>query len=683
MNPVPPRFLAPIGGLVISLGLLFSTEPVGLWNPMESDGKTVKDASGNGRDGIMLQAATVDGKPGFNGSESAVEIRQVDRIGIRNELTLAAWIKPSTVNRQRLLGKIHFNPTWGTPMPGLLFSETGAIFAGLWDKEGKAKGTLEGRTPVPAQAWTHIALVCDGEKAILYVNAVAEAEAPWTAALGWNDSPLTLGRIKPDDRPFRGLMGEVRLYDRGLTAADMKALVDAGRKTYPATAGVAEVARKTVPVASRVNPKDPWRNYATTTVDLLTGFKPAASVELDRYGGLAARKAEAKGFFYCKKDGERWWLVDPDGGYFFHAAIVALSPGGSKAIRDHFQVRFGSKEKWAEETAVLLKDSGFNGAGAWSDVEALRGAKNRMAYTIIKGFAVGFAKSKGLNRPGVGHSGFLNDSIPIFNEDFPAFCAQHAKELEPTKNDPWLLGIFSDNELLTPDLSKYLGLDPMEPAQKPNYEAARNFLAKKTGKKDPGPADVTASLKSEFMGVVFGRYFEVVSKAIKAVDPNHLFIGSRFHSSEKGNPHVWRETGKYLDAVSVNLYGEWTPDQERIRDWNAWSGKPVLITEWYTKADDSGFPNTTGAGWIVKTQKDRGRFYQNFALSLLESKGVVGWHWFKYMDNDTNDLNAEPSNRDSNKGIVQVNFDPYLECMAFMKELNRQIYPLMDFFDRK
>jgi len=60
------------------------------------------------------------------------------------------------------------------------------------------------------------------------------------------------------------------------------------------------------------------------------------------------------------------------------------------------------------------------------------------------------------------------------------------------------------------------------------------------------------------------------------------------------------------------------------------SGRPVVVTEWYAKGMDSGMANTTGAGWLVRTQADRGWFYQNFVLALMESKVCVGWHWFKY-----------------------------------------------------
>jgi len=83
----------------------------------------------------------------------------------------------------------------------------------------------------------------------------------------------------------------------------------------------------------------------------------------------------------------------------------------------------------------------------------------------------------------------------------------------------------------------------------------------------------------------------------------------------------------------------------------------------------------------VKTQRDRGLFYQNFVLSLLESKQCVGWHWFKYIDNDPADTKADPSNQDSNKGIVSNRYEPYRPLLDLMKDLNVRAYTLVDYFD--
>ena len=74
-------------------------------------------------------------------------------------------------------------------------------------------------------------------------------------------------------------------------------------------------------------------------------------------------------------------------------------------------------------------------------------------------------------------------------------------------------------------------------------------------------------------------------------------------------------------------------------------------------------------------------FYQNFTLGLLESKTCVGWHWFQYMDNDPANNKTDPSNRDSNKGLYNVDYEPYTPLLEQMKSLNQQIYALIDYFD--
>jgi len=218
------------------------------------------------------------------------------------------------------------------------------------------------------------------------------------------------------------------------------------------------------------------------------------------------------------------------------------------------------------------------------------------------------------------------------------------------------------------------------PHEDPGYQAARAWVEEHKGK-DAKEKDLTDADREAFLGVVVERYFRIVSKAIKAHDPNHLYLGSRFHSDEKKIAAVFQAAGKYADAISINHYHSWTPGLKQLADWVEWSGKPFLITEFYAKGQDSGMPNTTGAGWLVKTQADRGLFYQNFTLGLLESKGCVGWHHFKYQDNDPDNPNVDPSNRDSNKGFVTSRFEEYGAFLKRMRELNLNVYPLAGFLD--
>lgn len=151
--------------------------------------------------------------------------------------------------------------------------------------------------------------------------------------------------------------------------------------------------------------------------------------------------------------------------------------------------------------------------------------------------------------------------------------------------------------------------------------------------------------------------------------------------SENGALKIKWVAGQYLDVISVNHYHKWQPDQSVMSNWLEWSGKPFIITEFYTMGLDSGLQNHTGAGYIVKTQFDRGVFYQNFVIELLKSKGCVGWHWFQYMDNDPTSTNSDASNQDSNKGIVMWNCNKYTDFAEMMKEINNSTYRLAKFFN--
>jgi len=279
-----------------------------------------------------------------------------------------------------------------------------------------------------------------------------------------------------------------------------------------------------------------------------------------------------------------------------------------------------------------------------------------------------------------GHLGYPNDCIFVFDPAFATFCDNYAKALTANRNDPWLLGYFSDNEMPFPKqaLTRFLGL----PGGDHGREAALKFLQSRHGS-NATLKDVTLRDERDFLGIVAAKYFEIVSRAIKKYDPNHLFLGSRFYSADIDKPELFKACGPFVDVVSMNYYRVWTPDSAKLEMWARESGKPVMITEWYAKGEDSGMPNTSGAGWLVKTQRERGLFYQNFTLELLKSKVCVGWQWFRYSDNDLEDKTVDPSNRDSNKGIVNNRYEPYLPLLEAMKSLNERIYSLADYFDRQ
>jgi hypothetical protein len=438
-------------------------------------------------------------------------------------------------------------------------------------------------------------------------------------------------------------------------------------------------------VAAKRKPADSqWQHYETRTVEALPGFSLTAdNPPLDQYGGIVGTPSKATGFFYAQKIGTRWWLIDPLGNRFLHIGVCTVAAGKSVMDRDATKKRFASDNEWARSTNDLLRENGFNGTGAWTATELLRPCEHPPVYTETWSFMGAFGRAKKLTRQESGHLGYVGQCIPVFHPDFEGFCDRYAEQLAKTRSDRYLLGHFSDNELPFGNnmLDQSLKLDANNPDLRPGYEAARSWLMQRKGL-SARSQDLTDADRSAFLEYACERYFKVTTQAIRRHDPNHLCLGPRLYGSSLRAPAVLRATGKHLDIVAINYYGAWTPDRQLMAMWARESGKPFLITEWYAKGMDSGLPNNTGAGWVVQTQKDRGAFYQNFTLVLLECPDCVGWHWFKYRDNNPLDLSTDPSNRDSNKGIVNWQFEPYAPLLQAMKQVNTNAYRLVQYFGK-
>jgi hypothetical protein len=464
-------------------------------------------------------------------------------------------------------------------------------------------------------------------------------------------------------------------------AINVLALEKSRIDTKVVVASLAPAESEPVTVQVQVAPGKTWTNYPTRTLAALPeAVTSRVDVDLDQYGGQSACKEKATGFFYPKKVGDRWWLVDPDGNLFLHKGIVAVTQMGGPNAEAAFNQKFGGDSNWVAGTTSLLHTLGFNGLGAWSDTVRLRQSAQPLVYTRIWDFMSSYGQRRGGTYQQSGHIGYPKDCIFVFDPEFEKFCDNYARQLAKTKDDPWLLGHFSDNEMpfRRDAIINYLQL----PEKDPGHMAALAWLQARHGLQATAQ-DITDQDQKDFLALITDRYYRIVSTAIKKYDPNHLFLGSRFHGDELNWPEVIKAAGAYVDVLAINYYRTWTPSLDRLAMWSRESGRPILITEWYVKGEDSGLANSSGAGWIVKSQRDRGLFYQNFTLALLESKVCVGWHWFKYSDNDPSEPKTDPSNRDSNKGIVTFRYEPYMALMEAMKSINERAYCLAGYFDRK
>ena len=663
---------------------------IGHWSFDGCDGKIVKDRSGSGNDGVIV-SGTLHSEKGavaltLNGVDDGhvrVELKQPLRLS--EAITSVFWFRAERLRTDTVLfGIPNANPDWTTPVFGLS-AKGGHVVYGQFGAKGVSKALVETRSPVPLNQWVCMAATSDGDTVRLYVNGAADAELKQRAVLAFNGQPLLIGAGLGRKPSFRGRIGELRLYNRALSPDEIRALFEERRLAYGWTPPVESAPLDgTVIVETHGSNPDtpgPWRAQQTRLLETLHGYTPSGEgMKRNRYGGsLELPRERATGFFRTQKIGGRWWLIDPDGFRFYHVAI--------NTVREPRQVQkhFGSSEQWAEKVSAQFRDNGFNGLGNGSSPRLQRVAQP-LVWVRRHNFLFAFSRAKGLVEAASGTQGFPDRCMPVFHPEFPAFCEAYGRDLADTAGDPALLGIMTENEIQCPVdlLDRYLASDASDADRKPGRDAAAAWLMARKGSADT--TGLTRRDRYEFIAYAFERYYSIVTPIVRKHDPNHLYLGSRINYSQGqfDNPWFWKMLAPFHDVVSVNYYGRWGVQADELSDWSAWADRPILFTEWYAKALDAvpKLANTHGAGWVVRTQEDRARYYQHFALSALERPNVVGWHFFKYLD-DPPESKALDNFGGANKGMFDVEGQPHRPLLERARAVNREVYPLIEFFDKR
>ena len=442
------------------------------------------------------------------------------------------------------------------------------------------------------------------------------------------------------------------------------------------------------------NPTKDMISRPTRTVESLRDLGDyvdvKAEIPLDKFGGMMdeSLRQEITGFFYTKKIGDRWWVIDPLG-YPCHLRSVSgvtVSYQGSPTQKAAVASKFGNSERWAiSTTRHLIDDLAFN-CTSTSD-NAIYEVVNGLTYFKRFGAMSSYASKIGINAGQGGQAKFSeNNTMPVFDPGFESYVDNAAKN-NAVPNDTNMIAYITDNELpmdLTM-LRDYITVDPYKEINRYSYACAWYWLTQMTGKEQVTDADMTSELMDLFRAFVWDRYYQVVAKSIEKYDPNHLYAGTKYLNWAKESEWILRFTTEYVDIITINWYSAWEPQAEYVYAFAKYADAPFMVTEFYAKSSDTfdKLACKDGAGFFVKTQNDRGLFYENYTLRLLEAKNCVGWQWFQYTDNDPAGNPTDISSRDANKGIVNNRHEEYTELTKHMVEINKNVYKLIDYFDAK
>jgi len=206
------------------------------------DDCTGNDCGPNNFDGTNSGAACVD-SPWTKAFEfkttdivHSIPATWDDSIAANQAFTVAAWVKwegpdPTySISNQCIIfdgrGSNVDNPGNGMTLYVAGASNDGKVRV-HFNVDQTGQPDLHGTTPIPTQAWTHVAATFDGsaDKLRIYIDGRLDAEMTTTAAYTSSDLTAAIGqnRWAPSDPKavFNGLIDEVRVYNRALTAQEL------------------------------------------------------------------------------------------------------------------------------------------------------------------------------------------------------------------------------------------------------------------------------------------------------------------------------------------------------------------------------------------------------------------------------------------------------------------------------
>jgi TolB protein len=153
----------------------------------------------------------------FDGIDDVIEFGDPDALRLTGAISVELWVRPEappTAGEPLLIGK-------GTESWGLTYYTDGHVWFYI------SSGGNQIRAPIPTKQWSHLAATFDGKELRLYVNGqLKESRASQFATIVHN-GVVRSGVDNLKNTHFAGLIDELRIYRRALTAEDVRAAFDA------------------------------------------------------------------------------------------------------------------------------------------------------------------------------------------------------------------------------------------------------------------------------------------------------------------------------------------------------------------------------------------------------------------------------------------------------------------------
>ncbi|MFZ1626983.1 MAG: LamG domain-containing protein [Candidatus Moraniibacteriota bacterium] len=205
----------------------------GYWsfNGQDMSGTTAYDRSGSGNNGTLTNGpAITEGKLGqglnFDGSNDYVSTADYSFTSAQ-PFTMSAWFKTDSVSGNQVVFAKP-NPNWEYSM-----KITGSTLTFIyWVTDASAAISLSAPSALVVGQWYFVTVTHDGSSAYMYVDGVSVASDTSTSGTYQNRTDnlqIGSGYFNGNSAFFDGVIDEVRIYNRALSAGEIQSLYNASR----------------------------------------------------------------------------------------------------------------------------------------------------------------------------------------------------------------------------------------------------------------------------------------------------------------------------------------------------------------------------------------------------------------------------------------------------------------------
>jgi hypothetical protein len=264
-----------VAGIIHTARADLSTGLIGHWNFDEGTGTTVADETGHGNSGTLFGPTWTAGKVAggllFDGIDDTVSITGLSS-SPSAAFTLSAWAKKTGS---------------GSNDPRAILVSAGDTYMDICHNDQflvSLNMTVGGQqlyhagSCASADVWMHYVLTYDGTNVHIYEDGIdVSGNIPQTGAITFG-SGLIIGAYGGGGFNFKGIIDDVRLYDRALTQSDVTELYGyVGDVTAPV---ISSLASSTTPTTATITFNTDESATSTVNYGLTAGYGTASSSDV-------------------------------------------------------------------------------------------------------------------------------------------------------------------------------------------------------------------------------------------------------------------------------------------------------------------------------------------------------------------------------------------------------------------